>query len=58
MKKALAFGVLGAMALAATGWGAAADRSALAKKQSALATEYSLAKESNFYFVLDVLGRK
>jgi hypothetical protein len=58
MKKALAFGVLGAVALAATGWGAAADRSALAKKQTALATEYSLAKESNFYFVLDVIGRK
>ena len=58
MKKALAIGVLGAVALAATGLGAAADRSALAKKQSALATEYSLAKESNFYFVLDVLGRK
>jgi hypothetical protein len=58
MKKALAFGVLVAAALAATGWGAAADRSALAKTQAALATEYSLAKDSNFYFVLDVLGRK
>jgi len=58
MKKALAIGVLGAVALAATGWGAAADRSALAKKQTTLTTEYSLAKESNFYFVLDVLGRK
>jgi len=58
MKKALAIGVLGAVALAATGWGAAANRSALAKKQTTLTTEYSLAKESNFYFVLDVLGRK
>jgi hypothetical protein len=34
------------------------DRLALAKKQAALTTEYTLAKEPNFYFVLDVLGRK
>jgi len=58
MKKALALAVLGALALASAGRGAAADSSALAKKQAALAAEYGLAKESNFYFVLDVLGRK
>jgi hypothetical protein len=58
MRRTLAIAVLGAVALAAAGWGAAVDRTALAKKQAALATEYSLAKEAHFYFVLDVLGRK
>jgi len=50
--------ILGAVVLAAIANGAAVDRTALAKKQAALATEYGLAKESSFYFVLDVLGRK
>ena len=50
--------ILGAVVLAAVANGAAVDRTALAKKQAALATEYGLAKESSFYFVLDVLGRK
>ena len=50
--------ILGAVVLAAIANGAAVDRTALAKKQATLATEYGLAKESSFYFVLDVLGRK
>lgn len=38
--------------------GTPVDKGGLAKKQNSLNSEYSLAKESNFYFVLDVLGRK
>jgi len=34
------------------------DKAALAKKQEGLNAEYGLAKESQFYFVFDVLGRK
>jgi len=37
---------------------AGADKASLAKKQESLSAEYALAKDSNFYFVLDVLGRK
>ena len=40
------------------GRAAPVDKAALAKKQSSLNSEYALAKESQFYFVLDVLGRK
>ncbi len=40
------------------GSAAGTDKAGLAKKQSSLISEYSLAKDSNFYFVLDVLGRK
>lgn len=58
MRRTLAIALLGTVGLAASGRGAAVDRMALAKKQAALATEYSLAKESHFYFVLDVLGRQ
>jgi hypothetical protein len=58
MRRTLAIALLGTVGLAASGRGAAVDRMALAKKQAALATEYNLAKESHFYFVLDVLGRK
>jgi hypothetical protein len=58
MKRTIALAILGAAALVAIGRGAAVDRPALAKMQATLATEYGLAKESNFYFVLDVLGRK
>jgi hypothetical protein len=35
-----------------------ADKASLAKRQNSLISEYSLAKDPNFYFVLDVLGRK
>lgn len=50
---------LALLAAVAAGLGAAAtDRAALAKKQSDLASEYALAKDPNFYFVFDVLGRK
>jgi hypothetical protein len=58
MKRAIALAILGAAALVAIGRGAAVDRTSLAKTQAALTTEYGLAKDSNFYFVLDVLGRK
>ena len=44
--------------LVCAGPAAGADRADLAKKQNSLNSEYSLAKDSNFYFVLDVLGRK
>jgi hypothetical protein len=37
---------------------AGADKAGLAKKQNSLSAEYSLAKDSTFYFVLDILGRK
>ncbi|MCJ7486207.1 MAG: hypothetical protein MUQ25_08610 [Candidatus Aminicenantes bacterium] len=40
------------------GTAAGADKAGLAKKQTSLNSEYSLAKGSSFYFVLDVLGRK
>jgi len=49
---------IAAVALGAAAIGAPEERMVLAQKQSALATEYSLAKEANFYFVLDVIGRK
>jgi len=58
MKRTIALAILGAAALVAIGRGAAVDRTALAKTQAALTTEYGQAKDSNFYFVLDVLGRK
>ena len=54
----MALAVLGAVGLVAAGIGAAVDKTSLAKKQAALTTEYGLAKEPNFYFVFDVLGRK
>jgi hypothetical protein len=44
--------------LVCAGPAAGADRADLAKKQNSLSAEYSLAKESSFYFVLDILGRK
>lgn len=58
MRRTIAVAVLGAAALVAIVRGAAVDRAALAKSQAALTTEYGLAKDPNFYFVLDVLGRK
>jgi hypothetical protein len=58
MKKKIAGMALAVMMMASWGAAAATDRAALAKKQSSLASEYTLAKESNFYFVFDVLGRR
>lgn len=58
MKKTIVGLGLAVMMMASWGAASATDRAALAKKQSSLASEYTLAKESNFYFVYDVLGRK
>lgn len=58
MRKFVAIAVLAAVGLSASGAAAGPDRTALGKKQSSLVSEYSLAKDSNFYFVFDVLGRK
>ena len=58
MRKIVAIAALTLLGFAASGAAAGPDRVALAKKQSSLASEYSLAKDSNFYFVFDVLGRK
>jgi len=58
MRKIVAIAALTLLGFAASGAAAGPDRAALAKKQSSLASEYSLAKDSNFYFVFDVLGRK
>jgi hypothetical protein len=58
MKKIIAIAALALVGFAASGAAAGPDRAALAKKQSSLASEYGLAKDSNFYFVFDVLGRK
>lgn len=57
MKRTIAGWAL--LAAVAAGLGAGTtDRAALAKKQSDLASEYTLAKDPNFYFVFDVAGRK
>jgi len=58
MRKIVAIAVLAVVGFAASGSAAGPDRAALAKKQSSLASEYGLAKDANFYFVFDVLGRK
>jgi hypothetical protein len=58
MKKIAALTVLIAVGLSSAGAAAPADKAGLAKRQSTLNSEYALAKDSNFYFVLDVLGRK
>ena len=58
MKRAAAFAVIVAAGLGCLAWGAGADKAALAKKQQGLNAEYGLAKDANFYFVFDVLGRK
>ena len=58
MKRALTLALVGAGLLAALVQGAAVDRRELAQKQASLTAEYTLAKDSNFYFVLDVVGRK
>ena len=58
MRRRAVIAVLITIGLAMTGGAAPADKAALAKKQNSLNSEYALAKESQFYFVLDVLGRK
>ena len=58
MTKIQTLAALLAAGLVCAGSAAGADKSGLAKKQNSLNSEYSLAKDSNFYFVLDVLGRK
>jgi hypothetical protein len=58
MKRAVILAVVTAGLLAALARGAAVDRRELAQKQASLTAEYALAKESNFYFVLDVVGKK
>jgi len=58
MKRTAAIVALLAAGLAGPGWAGGADTAALAKKQSSLNAEYGLAKDSKFYFVFDVLGRK
>jgi hypothetical protein len=58
MRRTAALAVLGALALGAAGFGAQADRAALGHKQALLSAEYGLAKESQFYFVLDVQARR
>ncbi len=58
MKKTMLVTAVAVMMMASGDAAAATDRAALAKKQSSLASEYTLAKESDFYFVFDVLGRK
>jgi len=57
IKKAL-LTVLTAAVLAAAAAPATAEKASLAKRQSSLNSEYALAKDPGFYFVLDVLGRK
>lgn len=58
MTKTRTLAALLAAGLVCAGAAAGADKADLAKKQNSLNSEYSLAKDSNFYFVLDVLGRK
>jgi hypothetical protein len=58
MTKIQTLAALLAAGLVCAGSAAGADKAGLAKKQNSLNSEYSLAKDSNFYFVLDVLGRK
>lgn len=58
MTKTRTLAVLLMAGLVCAGPAAEADKADLAKKQNSLNSEYSLAKDSNFYFVLDVLGRK
>lgn len=58
MRRTAALVAIGALAIGAAALGAQADREALGHKQARLATEYGLAKESQFYFVLDVQARR
>jgi len=58
MKKAATIAAFIAIGFVCAVPGTSQDKAGLAKKQNSMNSEYSLAKESNFYFVLDVLGRK
>jgi hypothetical protein len=58
MRKTRTLAALIIAGLVCAGPAASADKAGLAKKQDSLNAEYSLAKDANFYFVLDVLGRK
>jgi hypothetical protein len=58
MKRTTFFAVMMAAVLTAAAIPATVDKASLAKKQSSLNSEYALAKDPGFYFVLDVLGRK
>jgi hypothetical protein len=58
MRKMTAIVAMMAAVVLTAGAASAVDKTALTKKQDAIAAEYNLAKESNFYFVLDVLGKK
>jgi hypothetical protein len=58
MKRTATIAALTAAGIVWAGAAAGADMTALAKRREALASEYSLAKESSFYFVLDVLNRR
>jgi hypothetical protein len=58
MTKTRTLAILLMAGLVWAGAAAGADKIDLAKKQNSLNSEYSLAKDSDFYFVLDVLGRK
>jgi hypothetical protein len=58
MRKLAAMAIIAAAGLAGLLGASGADNTKVAKKQEALNAEYSLAKDANFYFVLDVLGRK
>ena len=58
MKKTATLAALMAAGFLCAGAAVVPDKAALARKQNSLNSEYSLAKESNFYFVLDAPGRK
>lgn len=58
MKKTAMIAVLMMAGLVCSGAAALTDKGKLAKKQDSLNSEYALAKESNFYFVFDVPGKK
>jgi hypothetical protein len=58
MKRIRALAILLAVGLASAGATAPADKSALGKKQASLNSEYGLAKEAHFYFILDVPERR
>ncbi len=58
MKKTATLAALMAAGFLCAGAAVVPDKAALARKQNSLNSEYTLAKESNFYFVLDAPGRK
>jgi hypothetical protein len=58
MKKTAKIAVIILAGLVWTAPASSQDKGGLVKKQNSLSSEYSLAKDSAFYFVLDILGRK